>query len=78
MVLKEFTKTKLMEINKKEKIKKDVDKFPAFCFFLEWQKCHQQGTKYNIWFHSVVVSTPDFESGNLGSNPGGTSFLVLP
>jgi hypothetical protein len=24
-----------------------------------------------------VVSTPDFESGNLGSNPGGTSFLGI-
>jgi hypothetical protein len=23
-------------------------------------------------FHGVVVITPDFESGNLGSNPGGT------
>lgn len=24
------------------------------------------------WSYSVVVSTPDFESGNLGSNPGKT------
>ena len=30
------------------------------------------GTRYNNWFDRVVVSTPDFESGNLGSNPGGT------
>ena len=28
-------------------------------------------------FHGVVVSTPDFESGDLGSNPGGTFFLVI-
>jgi hypothetical protein len=26
-------------------------------------------------FHGVVVITPDFESGNLGSNPGGTYFF---
>ena len=25
------------------------------------------------WSYSVVVSTPDFESGILGSNPGKTS-----
>jgi hypothetical protein len=24
-----------------------------------------------------VVSTPDFESGDLGSNPGGTYFFLL-
>jgi hypothetical protein len=29
-------------------------------------------------FHGVVVSTPDFESGDLGSNPGGTSFFFCP
>ena len=28
-------------------------------------------------FHGVVVSTPDFESGDLGSNPGGTFFSKL-
>ena len=28
--------------------------------------------KSNQWSYSVVVSTPDFESGNLGSNPGKT------
>ena len=28
------------------------------------------------WFHGVVVITPDFESGNLGSNPGGTYFFL--
>jgi hypothetical protein len=28
-------------------------------------------------FHSVVVSTPDFESGDLGSNPGGTYFFAV-
>ena len=36
-----------------------------------------QQISLNKWFHSVVVSTPDFESGDLGSNPGGTSFLRL-
>ena len=27
------------------------------------------------WFYGVVVSTLDFESSDLGSNPGRTSFL---
>ena len=29
-------------------------------------------TAHIKWFHGVVVITPDFESGNLGLNPGGT------
>ena len=29
------------------------------------------------WSYSVVVSTPDFESGDLGSNPSKTFFLIL-
>ena len=29
-------------------------------------------TAHIKWFHGVVVITPDFESGNLGSNPSGT------
>jgi hypothetical protein len=29
----------------------------------------------HIWFHGVVVSTLDFESSDLGSNPGGTFLL---
>ena len=36
---------------------------------MEKQKSHKQG------FYGVVVSTPDFESGDLGSNPGRT-FLI--
>uniref|UniRef100_A0A0A8XSW2 Uncharacterized protein n=1 Tax=Arundo donax TaxID=35708 RepID=A0A0A8XSW2_ARUDO len=28
------------------------------------------------WFHGVVVITLDFESGNPGSNPGGTYFFL--
>jgi hypothetical protein len=36
-----------------------------------------QHPKINNWFHSVVVSTPDFESGDLGSNPGGTYFFPV-
>lgn len=28
-----------------------------------------------FWSYSVVVSTLDFESSNLGSNPGKTYFL---
>ena len=35
-------------------------------------KNYYPGTAYIKWFHGVVVITPDFESGNLGSNPGGT------
>ena len=35
------------------------------------------GRTHIKWFHGVVVITPDFESGNLGSNPGGTYFLFL-
>ena len=29
------------------------------------------------WSYSVVVSTPDFESGILGSNPGKTSYISI-
>lgn len=32
---------------------------------------------YIEWFYGVVVSTLDFESSDLGSTPGRTSFLVV-
>ena len=37
-----------------------------------FNKWHHQVTIYNNRFHGVVVITPDSESGNLGSSPGGT------
>jgi hypothetical protein len=30
---------------------------------------------YNFWSHSVVVSTEDFESSNLGSSPSETFYF---
>jgi len=35
------------------------------------------GNSIPLWSHSVVVSTPDFESGNLGSNPGETLNIIF-
>jgi hypothetical protein len=39
--------------------------------FLKWQIA-VSALSHIKRFHGVVVITPDSESGNLGSNPGGT------
>ena len=47
-----------------------ADQGEACCIFLD--------VEFSIWFHGVMVSTPDSESGNPSSNLGETlSFIFV-